>query len=87
MPSGPIPAFRAGDDAGAETIYRSTLPAFTFVMQSIETLICYGKRKLFALRAGTVEVFDRAPALRPTEAGMAVLNRLAAALGPFSRRI
>jgi 4-hydroxy-tetrahydrodipicolinate synthase len=50
-------------------------------MQSIETLICYGKR-IFALRAG-FNVEDRAPALRPTPFGLARAAEHASALGPF----
>lgn len=61
-------AWDAGDLAGAEAAYAAFLPAATFAMQSLEHLICYGKR-LFAQRAG-LTVHDRAPALRPTEAGL-----------------
>jgi 4-hydroxy-tetrahydrodipicolinate synthase len=74
---------RAGEDAAAEAIYARMLPAICFVMQSIETLICYGKR-LFCLRAG-LPVHDRAPALRPSPAGEAALRRYADALGPLGR--
>jgi 4-hydroxy-tetrahydrodipicolinate synthase len=59
-------------------------PSIVFVMQSIETLICYGKR-LFAARAG-LAVHDRAPALHPTEFGLGLVARHAAALGPFRRQ-
>lgn len=73
--------WQAGDEDGAEAAYRAALPAITFVMQSIEQLICHGKR-LFGLRAG-IEIHDRAPALRPSAAALAVTTRLAASLGPF----
>lgn len=73
--------FRAGAEADAELLYARMLPAVTFVMQSIETLICYGKR-VFAARAG-LEVFDRAPALRPTPFGFDLVARYAAWLGPI----
>jgi 4-hydroxy-tetrahydrodipicolinate synthase len=61
--------WRAGDVAGAEAAYAAFLPAATFAMQSLEHLVCYGKR-IFAHRAG-IGVHDRAPALRPSEAGLA----------------
>ena len=73
--------FRAGDEAGAEDGYRAMLPAIVFTMQGLETLICYGKR-LFAARAG-LAVHDRAPALRPTPVGEAMVARFAADLGAF----
>jgi 2-keto-3-deoxy-L-arabinonate dehydratase len=53
-------------------------------MQSLETLICYGKR-LFAARAG-LTVHDRGPALRPTEFGLSLVARHAEVLGPFGAR-
>jgi len=74
-------AYDAGDRAGALALHAATLPAIAAVMQSIEHLVCYGKR-LFALRAG-MQVHDRAPALRPDAAGLAQIAALAATLGPF----
>jgi 4-hydroxy-tetrahydrodipicolinate synthase len=65
--------FRTGDEIAAERGYAAILPAIVFIMQSLESLICYGKR-LFAARAG-VPVHDRAPALRPTEFGRAAQAR------------
>lgn len=73
--------FKAGDEAQAEVAHREAAPAIVFVMQSIETLICYGKR-LFGARAG-ITVHDRAPALAPTPFGLALVERHAAALGPL----
>jgi len=73
--------YQAGDEAAAAAAYARAAPSIVFVMQSIETLICYGKR-LFAARAG-LTVHDRAPALRPTEFGLDLVARHAAALGPF----
>lgn len=74
----------AGETAAAAAAYARIAPSIVFVMQSIETLICYGKR-LFAARLG-LEVHDRAPALRPTEFGLDLVARHAAALGPFPGR-
>jgi 2-keto-3-deoxy-L-arabinonate dehydratase len=70
-----IKAWRAGDAEGAEAAYATFLPAATFAMQSLEHLVCYGKR-IFGARAG-IAVHDRAPALRPTEAGLAFARRWA----------
>lgn len=76
--------FEQGDVAAAEEIYAQAAPSIVFVMQSIETLVCYGKR-LFAARAG-LDVHDRAPALRPTAFGLDCVARHAAKLGPLRRR-
>ncbi len=73
--------YRGGAIGEAEKAYAEILPAITFAMQSLEMLICYGKR-LFAARAG-IDVHDRAPALRPTPFGLDCIARYAAALGPF----
>ena len=79
-----VEAFRAGRIDEAEALYRQILPAITFVMQSISSLLCYGKR-LVALRLGLdlEDVHDRAPALQPTPFGLDVTRRLADELGPF----
>lgn len=73
--------FHAGRQPEAEATYERMLPAVVFVMQSIETLICYGKR-LFAARAG-LQVFDRAPALRASPAGDKIVSDLVTRLGPL----
>ena len=72
----------AGREQEAEAIYRETLPAIVFVMQSLDTLHCYGKR-LAALRLGIAEVHDRAPGLKAEEFGLACTRRFADALGPL----
>jgi 2-keto-3-deoxy-L-arabinonate dehydratase len=79
-----LEAFRAGRIDEAEAGYRRILPAITFVMQSIPSLLCYGKR-LTALRLGLdlADVHDRAPSLAPTPFGLEVTRRLAAELGPY----
>ncbi len=74
-------AMRRGDEAEAERLYREILPAIVFVMQSVDHLICYGKR-LTAARLG-LEVFDRAPGLAPNAFGLAAVERFARALGPM----
>ena len=72
----------AADQARAEAVYREVLPAIVFIMQSLDTLICYGKR-LAALRLGLPEVYDRAPGLAPTAFGLECVRRYAATLGPL----
>ena len=73
---------RAGDPASvaeAERLYREILPLLTFVMQSIDSLICYGKR-ICAWRLGLDVAHDRAPAMAPTPFGLDCARRLAALL-------
>jgi 2-keto-3-deoxy-L-arabinonate dehydratase len=73
----------AGREQEAELVYRETLPAIVFVMQSLDTLHCYGKR-LAALRLGLAEVHDRGPGLKPEQFGLACTRRFADALGPLA---
>ena len=63
----------------AEARYREVLPLLTFLMQSMDQILCYGKRPL-AKRIGVASVHDRAPAQAPTEFGLACLERHAARL-------
>jgi 2-keto-3-deoxy-L-arabinonate dehydratase len=67
----------------AEEIYQRILPAIVFTLQSLDVLICYGKR-IAALRLGLPEVYDRGPALVPTEFGMNCARRYAEILGPLA---
>lgn len=71
----------AGAHDAARALHAEVLPAIGFAMRSLEHLVCYGKR-LFAQRAG-LEVFDRAPALRPEVAELADLDALVGGLRPF----
>jgi dihydrodipicolinate synthase/N-acetylneuraminate lyase len=68
---------KAADDA--EALYREVLPLLTFLMQSMDQILCYGKR-LLARRIGLGTVHDRAPAQAPTDFGLACLERHAARL-------
>jgi dihydrodipicolinate synthase/N-acetylneuraminate lyase len=68
-------AWAAGDVGGAERAYGAFLPGALFGMQSLEHLVCYGKR-IFGARAG-IAVHDRAPAMRPTAAGLAMARHWA----------
>jgi 2-keto-3-deoxy-L-arabinonate dehydratase len=73
--------FRSGDIDGAEAAYARLLPAASFAMQSIEALLCYGKR-VMGLRTG-IAIHDRAPALRPTDFGLACVAEHARRLGSW----
>ncbi len=73
--------YDAGDRKAAQALHEQTLPAIHFVMQSIEHMICYGKR-LFGLRVG-LPIFDRAPAKRPDPEGLAEVAKLAKIFGNF----
>lgn len=75
-------AFRRGEHEEAEAIYRVLLPGVVFMMQSLDHLVCYGKR-IAARRLG-LEVVDRAPRLRPTPFGEECASRFAGILGPLA---
>lgn len=76
-------AMRAGEEASAEALYARGLPAIVFAMQSIEHLVCYGKR-IAARRLGIDAVFDRSPGITPGPFGTGCALRYANALGPFA---
>jgi len=71
------------DEEVAERLYSEVLPAIVFTLQSLDTLICYGKR-VAALRLGMSEVYDRTPALTATAFGMSCAHRYAQMLGPLA---
>ncbi|AXL50666.1 dihydrodipicolinate synthetase family protein [Paraburkholderia caffeinilytica] len=75
-------AFVSGDVAQAEALYREVLPAIVFVMQSLDTLICYGKR-IAAWRMGFEVEHDRDTRLQPSHFGLEAARRFAAMLGPL----
>ncbi len=70
-------------EAHAERLYAQVLPAIVFVMQSLETLTCYGKR-IAAWRMGFDVSHDRGTA--PTPFGLECARRFATQLGSFSDR-
>jgi 2-keto-3-deoxy-L-arabinonate dehydratase len=65
-------AWKSGQIDLAHMEYAKLLPAASFAMQSLEHLICYGKR-IFGMRSG-ITIYDRSPALRPTEFGLATAS-------------
>lgn len=68
----------------AERAYAQVLPSIVFIMQSLESLICYGKR-IFGARAG-IAINDRSPALQPTRFGLELAQRHATSLGSYPSR-
>ncbi|SAK80025.1 dihydrodipicolinate synthetase [Caballeronia temeraria] len=75
-------AFAEGREHEAESLYADTLPEIVFVMQSLETLTCYGKR-IAAWRMGFDVLHDRGA--RPTPFGIECARRFAQRLGPTAR--
>lgn len=75
-------ALRAGDEAAGEAAYAAVLPAIVFAMQGVDHLVCYGKR-IVAGRLGLQEVYDRAPAVKPTPFGLHAVARFVARLGRY----
>jgi 4-hydroxy-tetrahydrodipicolinate synthase len=72
-------AMRAGRDDEAERLYREILPLITFMMSSLDTFICYGKR-ITAARLGIADVHDRAPCQHPSAFGLAMTERFLSVL-------
>jgi 4-hydroxy-tetrahydrodipicolinate synthase len=75
-------AMREGDDVLAYTLYAQVLPTIVFVMQSIDHLVCYGKR-IAAQRLGIKDVYDRTPGVAPSAFGLDCVRYHAALLGPL----
>ena len=55
---------------------------FLFIMQSINTLVCYGKR-VCAYRMGVKTIYDRKPFLTPSDYGIKKSKEIAKMLGKF----
>tara|TARA_B100001057_G_scaffold493276_1_gene587374 strand:+ start:2692 stop:3591 length:900 start_codon:yes stop_codon:yes gene_type:complete len=74
--------FKQNKLVNAEREYKDMLPKIVFIMQSIDSLICYGKR-VCAYRMGVKKVYDREPYLRPTNYGIKKSKNIANSLGYF----
>ncbi len=72
----------AGKTAEADRRFAELLPLLSFLMLSIDHLLCYGKR-LAARRLGLPAVVDRTPAQPPTPFALEVLDRWSAGLAPY----
>ena len=66
----------------AKKLYKIILPSIVFSMQSINSLVCYGKR-ICAYRMGMKKIYDRSPGLIPTKFGIKLAKQLAQDLGKF----
>ncbi len=66
----------------ARLMYQNILPSIVFSMQSINSLICYGKR-ICAYRMGMKKVYDRSPGLVPTDFGINLAKYHAKNIGKF----
>ena len=66
----------------ADLEYKNILPFIVFIMQSIDTLICYGKR-ICAYRMGIKKIYDRKPFLVPTDYGIKKSIKISQHLGKF----
>ena len=67
----------------ARRLYKKILPSIVFSMQSIDSLVCYGKR-ICAYRMGIKKIYDRKPALVPTNFGIKLAKQFAEDLGKFT---
>lgn len=76
-------AFCSGDIERAQALYQQVLPAIVFVMQSLDTLICYGKR-VAAWRMGIDVEHERDVKLAPSRFGLDAARRFARQLGPLA---
>lgn len=79
-------ALQHGEVDVAERDYARILPLITFLMQSVDQFVCYGKR-LTARRLGMDEVNDRLPAQQPTAFGLECLERYSTGIGSYPRPI
>ena len=66
----------------ARRLYKKILPSIVFSMQSIDSLVCYGKR-ICAYRMGIKKIYDRKPGLVPTNFGIKLAKQFAEDLGKF----
>jgi len=71
--------YRAGREDEADAAFALLLPLLGFLMQTIDHLLCYGKR-LAACRLGLEAVHDRVPAQAPTPFALATMERWARGL-------
>ena len=73
---------RAGEEDEADRRFTEILPLLSFLMLSIDHMICYGKR-LAARRLGMADVHDRVPAQPPSDFGLRALARWSRDLAAF----
>ena len=66
----------------ANSEYSKILPSIIFIMQSINTMICYGKR-VCGYRMGIKNIYDRKPFLEPSDYGIKKSKQIAKELGKY----
>jgi len=76
--------WRAGETDSAVNRFREVLPLLSFLMLTIDHLLCYGKR-LAARRLGLDEVHDRGPALTVRKEDLDTLDFWSQDLGPLPK--
>jgi len=74
--------FKNKDITKANNEYKKILPSIVFIMQSINTMICYGKR-VCAYRMGINKIYDRKPFLAPSDYGIKKSKKIAMELGKY----
>ena len=67
----------------ARKLYKKILPSIVFSMQSIDSLVCYGKR-ICAYRMGIKKIYDRKPSLIASSFGIKLAKQFAEDLGKFT---
>lgn len=74
--------FRAGETERAMALFKDVLPLLSFLMISVDHLLCYGKR-LTARRLDLDTVHGRSDAITPDPFGLEVMARWSSKLGPL----
>ena len=74
--------FQNNDIDTANREYSRILPTIIFIMKSINTLVCYGKR-ICAYRMGIKNIYDRSPCIIPTHYGIKKSKELSRNMGYF----
>ena len=74
--------WHAGDVTGATDHFKQVLPLLSFLMLTVDHLLCYGKR-LAARRLQLGPVYDRGPSLPPDPANLATLDFWSNTLEPL----
>tara|TARA_B110000116_G_scaffold254018_1_gene251201 strand:- start:609 stop:881 length:273 start_codon:yes stop_codon:yes gene_type:complete len=66
----------------ANELFMKNLTSIIFTIQSIDTLVCYGKR-IFAYRIGIKTVFDRKPFVSLSDFGLKKSQNISKKLGSY----
>ncbi|MEE3049453.1 MAG: hypothetical protein VX373_09035 [Pseudomonadota bacterium] len=74
--------FRAGEREAAMAMFKDILPLLSFLMISVDHLLCYGKR-LTGRRLGLDRLHGRSDVITPDAFGLEVMARWSSKLGPL----